>query len=134
MEKSAGIVVYDGGRFLLLRYDAGHWDLPKGHVEKGESDRDAALRELKEETGLEAAIIEGFEERINYVFTKGGKPIKKEVVFFVGTPIETEVTLSDEHTDFVWLPLAGAVKKVTYDTARDVLKKAAAFLKKHEKR
>ena len=133
MEKSAGIVIFDGTRYLLLRYDAGHWDLPKGHVEAGESEHEAALRELQEETGLNAIIIQGFEDRIHYVFTKGGKPIKKEVVFFVGKPMGTEVTLSHEHNDFAWLPYTEALKKMTFETAREVLRKADAFLKKHEK-
>ena len=133
MEKSAGIVIFDGARYLLLRYDAGHWDLPKGHVEPGESLHETALRELQEETGLSAIIGPGFEEHIKYVFTKGGKPVKKEVVFFAGKPIGTEVVLSDEHNDFAWLAFDDAVKKLTFETARVVLRKAHEFLKKHEK-
>lgn len=133
MEKSAGIVIFDGARYLLLRYDAGHWDLPKGHVEIGESEHEAALRELQEETGLSAVMVPGFEERIHYVFTKGGKPVKKEVVFFVGKPIGADVVLSDEHNDFAWLAFDDAVKKLTFETAREVLRKADAFLKKNER-
>ncbi|MFH1332713.1 MAG: NUDIX domain-containing protein, partial [archaeon] len=60
-EKSAGVIVYNNGEFLILQYTAGHWDFPKGHIEKGETERETALRELKEETGItDAFFVKGF--------------------------------------------------------------------------
>ena len=57
MEKSCGAVVFkkqkDGIRYLLLHYDAGHWDFPKGNQEKNEKEEQTAAREIKEETGIE---------------------------------------------------------------------------------
>ncbi|MBQ9418408.1 MAG: NUDIX domain-containing protein [Bacteroidales bacterium] len=52
---AGGVVVDADGRVLLIRR-LGHWDLPKGHVEAGESLREAALREVAEETGLACQI------------------------------------------------------------------------------
>ncbi|MCX6798480.1 MAG: NUDIX domain-containing protein, partial [Candidatus Diapherotrites archaeon] len=49
--------------FLLLHYAAGHWDFPKGHVEKGETERETLLREVREETGLiDVQLLQGFRE------------------------------------------------------------------------
>lgn len=55
--EAAGGVVDDGLGALLMIYSRGHWDLPKGHVEVGESGREAALREVEEETGIRCEIV-----------------------------------------------------------------------------
>lgn len=129
-EKSAGMLVVNDGKYLLLLYDAGHWDFPKGHIEKDESSEQAALRELKEETGIsDAEILPGFAENIHYFFKKEGKLISKEVVFFVATTKTSAVKLSFEHKDFIWLPFNDALAKLTYKTAKEVIQKAEAFLR-----
>jgi len=132
-ERSAGAIVFYRAEkllFLILHYSKGHWDFPKGHVEKGETDIAAMLRELKEETGIEdAKIVPKFRETINYFFTENGRKIKKQVVFFLVESGTNNVKLSHEHTDYAWLPYAEAMKKVTFNNARDVLKKAYEFLK-----
>ncbi len=137
-EKSAGIVLSSGPArrplFLVLHYGAGHWSLPKGHLEKGESEKQAALRELREETGIresEVDLIDGFREEIRYFFKRAGATVHKTVVFLLarvrGRP---SVRLSFEHTGFEWLPLEKAVAKLTYASDAGVIKKAGAFLKK----
>lgn len=129
-EFSAGVVVVCNDEFLLLHHDIGHWDLPKGHIEKGESVEQAALRELVEETGIKNIfLVPNFSERIHYFFKREGKLISKDVIFLLGKVDSKEVVLSDEHDDFVWLPVEQAVEKVTYKTAKEVLQKASAFLK-----
>ena len=55
--EAAGGVVDDGSGALLMIYSRGHWDLPKGHVEVGESGCEAALREVEEETGIRCEIV-----------------------------------------------------------------------------
>lgn len=133
-ERSAGVVVAKDGEYLLLHYEAGHWDLPKGHVEKGESDVGAALRELEEETGIASVeLIDGFAESIHYFFKRDGKLVSKDVIFFLALVPKNEVTLSVEHKDFMWLPIDEALNKVTFETAKEVLRKADAFLKVYEK-
>ena len=133
-EFSAGIIVYaqrnNKREYLLLHYTAGHWDFPKGHIEKGESKQEAALRELKEETGLEATIIDGFEESFEYWhrLPKTKELAHKTVYFFVGEASSANVTLSHEHIDFAWLPYEDALEKLTYDNAKEVLKRAHVFI------
>ncbi|MDW8083685.1 MAG: bis(5'-nucleosyl)-tetraphosphatase [Candidatus Caldarchaeum sp.] len=133
-ERSAGAVIYhreeNGVEYLLLKYGAGHWDFPKGHIEKNESEIQAVLREVREETGLnELQIIDGFRKVINYMFMKEGRLVRKEVVFYLGEAIEKNVTLSPEHLDYVWLPLEKALEKLTFKTAKETLMEADKYLR-----
>ena len=67
-EKSCGIILYNEKKeYLIIRHVAGHWDFPKGHVENSETEEETALREILEETGLEAIIFDGFRETVNYL-------------------------------------------------------------------
>ncbi len=136
-ERSAGVLVFrdtDAGReFLLLDYGR-HWDYPKGHLEAGEDDRTAALRELREETGLSKGVdlIDGFGKEILYHFQSSRKGlVRKEVIFFVGRAdrdVVGEVSLSEEHVGYIWLSREAALEKLTFDNARAVLAAADNFL------
>jgi 8-oxo-dGTP pyrophosphatase MutT (NUDIX family) len=129
-ERSAGVVVYRRGKqgreYLLLDYGR-YWDLPKGHVEPGETDRVAALRELKEETGIDdAQLAENFAHEVTYFFRTKKGLVRKTVVFFLAATQARTVTISHEHEGFVWLPFAAAVGRITYANARTVLQAAEA--------
>jgi 8-oxo-dGTP pyrophosphatase MutT (NUDIX family) len=129
MEKSCGAVVYrlcEGKRlYLLLHYEEGHWDFPKGHIEEGESEEQTARREIQEETGItELEFLPDFREMIAYSFRRGGKRVPKEVIFFLAKTSCEAVALSHEHQGFVWLEYDEAVKKATYKNARILLEKA----------
>ncbi|MGE0207000.1 MAG: bis(5'-nucleosyl)-tetraphosphatase [Candidatus Babeliales bacterium] len=135
-EFSAGLVLYtyknNTREYLLLHYQSGHWDFPKGHIEPGESKYEAALRELKEETGLEATILDGFEESFSYFhhLPKTEELAHKTVYFFIGVASSKEVILSHEHINYVWLSFKEALKQLTYDNAQELLQKADDFLNK----
>lgn len=136
-EFSAGLVVFrkeDGSRaYLLLHYESGHWDFPKGHIEKAESEEQAAVRECAEETGItDIALVPAFRETIEYFFREGGKIIHKQVVFLLAGTRTKGVKLSFEHIGYEWLPYGKALERLTYDNAKDVLKKAESFLVKHK--
>lgn len=131
-EKSCGAVIFHKNsevKFLLLLYEAGHWDFVKGNVELNESEIETVLRELKEETGIVATQpFEGFRERIQYFYRRRGETIQKEVVFYL-IQVDTEkVELSFEHVGFAWLDYQHALEKLTFKNAKDVLQKAHAFL------
>ncbi len=133
MEKSSGIVLFrkenNSCRFLLLHYAAGHWDFPKGHVEEGETDIEAALRETNEETGIADVRMEkGFNEKLSYYYKKDGRTIFKEVVFFLAETAHKEVKISSEHIGFEWLDYDDAMARLTYRNSREILVKAAKYL------
>ncbi|MCX8194704.1 MAG: NUDIX domain-containing protein [Candidatus Micrarchaeota archaeon] len=133
MEKSCGAVIYrvEGGKrlYLLLHYQEGHWDFPKGHVEEGESEEETVRREVREETGIYKLEFEPlFRERIGYFFKREGKTVQKEVIFFLASTKEKEVWVSSEHVGFAWLSYQEALKRLTYKNAKEVLKKAEARL------
>ena len=86
---SCGIIVYrvDQERieYLLLHYRAGHWDLPKGKMETGETMHETALRELREEAGIGALLEDNFERSFSYEFVDyDGQLAYKTVHFFIG--------------------------------------------------
>ena len=120
--------------YLLLQYEAGHWDFVKGNVEPNESEKDTVLRELKEETGIVATqTIEGFREKISYFYRRQGSSVSKEVVFFLIEAGTKKVALSFEHIGFEWLNYERALEKLTFKNAKDVLQKAHAFLQAQER-
>jgi mutator protein MutT len=130
--QSAGIVLFkekEGKRiYLLLHYLSGHWDFPKGKIEAGESKKEAVLRELQEETGLEAEIFEGFEQTLSYVFKQEGKQVQKTVYFFVGRTTSDVVNLSHEHIGYKWLGYQQAVAILTYQNAQEILRAAEQYI------
>lgn len=137
IERSAGIISFHNLKnpeFLLLRHPTsghfkGHWDFPKGNIEKGETEEQAATRELKEETGLSAKLIPGFRVQITYFYRLSGRLIRKEVVYFLAQSPTKEVIISHEHSDFKWLPYEKALAQLTFENSRQELKKASEFLK-----
>ena len=132
-EKSAGIVLFknDSGKneFLLLNYPQGHWDFVKGKVEQNETERETALRETKEETGItNIEFLDGFEESVEYNFRFKKEDIHKKVIFFLAKTDEKNIELSHEHNDYLWLEYSDALKKTTFENAKNVLTKANEFL------
>jgi bis(5'-nucleosidyl)-tetraphosphatase len=138
---SAGIVVYyqtdnrNEPEYLLLHYLSGHWDFPKGKLEEGEDTTTAAIRELQEETGLtDAKLLDGFSHELAYQFRgKDGQQIEKTVTFFLGRVTTKNVRISHEHIGYVWIPYELAYRQLTFDNAKDLIKKADVFLKANKK-
>jgi bis(5'-nucleosidyl)-tetraphosphatase len=138
-EKSAGAIIFRtaGGErvYLLLHYPTSkktkgeYWDLPKGHMEKGETEEDTVRREVEEETGLsDIELFDGFREEIHYWFQAGKQKVSKTVLFYLAKVSQDTVTISEEHLGFVWLPYEKAQKRLTYENAKQVLQKAHYFL------
>ena len=132
-EKSAGIVLFRNdsskNEFLLLNYPQGHWDFVKGKVEKNETPHETAIRETGEETGItNIEFIDGFEESVEYDFRFKKEDIHKKVIFFLAKTDEKNIKLSHEHNDYLWLEYNDALKKTTFENAKNVLTKANEFL------
>ena len=134
-EKSAGAVVFRKDKeikYLLLHYEAKHWDFPKGNIEKGEKDEDTVKREVNEETGItDMELVNGFKESLHYFYKLKEETVSKEVVFYLAKTETEEVKLSFEHIGFAWLSYENAMKKLTFKNAKDILEKADKFLKTH---
>ena len=134
-ESSAGAVIFRKNKetkYLLLHYEAGHWDFPKGNIEANEKDEDTIKREVKEETGIkDIKIIKDFKEKLHYFYKLKGKLISKEVVFYLAETKTAKIKLSFEHVGYKWLPFKEALEKLTFKNAKDILKKADEFLKRN---
>ncbi|MCX6764570.1 MAG: NUDIX domain-containing protein [Candidatus Nealsonbacteria bacterium] len=138
LEKSAGAIIFTKDkeiRYLLLRYPCSgkapkeYWDLPKGHIEKGEKLEETAKREIEEETGLkEIKFIPGFKETIKYFFKFKEKNIFKIVVFFLVKTKAKKIKISFEHLGFKWLSYEKALNQLSFKNAKEILKKADNFL------
>ena len=131
METSCGVVLVNLGSILLLQYPQGHWDLPKGHVEKDdENNYQTAKRELKEETGIsELSFIENFEYRTEYQFKHKGKRKSKQVYWYIATTEEISINLSKEHHNYVWLDWELAIEQATHTETKELIKTAYEFMK-----
>lgn len=133
-KKSSGAVVFKKDqevKYLLLHYEAGHWDYVKGEMEKGESEKDTVIRELEEETGItDGRFIGDFREEISYFYKMRGRTIHKVVIFFLIETMTSKVRLSHEHIGYEWLDYQKALERLTYKNAKGILEKAHNYLKK----
>jgi 8-oxo-dGTP pyrophosphatase MutT (NUDIX family) len=113
MEKSCGcIILKDDKVFLICTLDDGKemfWSFPKGHQEAGETDVETALRETKEETGLDVEIIDY--EPIKTGHLIHGGTVYKEILLFLAKPLNEDLVLQD-----------GEVEKAEWAQIDDVLK------------
>jgi 8-oxo-dGTP diphosphatase len=104
------------------------WGLPKGLVEPGEEPSDAALREVREETGLEAAILESLGE-ISYWYVWEGERVRKRVAFFLMEETGGDISQHDHEMEEIrWFPLASAPRSATYPTERQLLRRVVGQL------
>ena len=132
-EKSCGCIIfkYDDEKllFLVIKQTLGHFSFPKGHVEESESEKDTALREVKEETGFDISFVGDFREVITYSPKPG---VLKDVVFFLGNVIDGVMTPQEDEVSLIeWLSYEDALKVVTFDDDKNVLKKAYEYIVKN---
>lgn len=131
-EKSCGAVVFyiDSEKILYLieHMNGGHYSLPKGHVEKDETEKETALREIKEETSLDVDIDTSFRETITYSPYSG---CQKDVIFFVARAKNLEFKKQDEEVKALyWLEEQEAINILSHDSDKNVLIKAINYIKK----
>ncbi len=130
METSCGLVLANGDLVLLLRYPQGHWGFPKGHVEEADAGlRETALRELEEETGIrDAKVIGTWSKTTEYTYSRRGIKQEKEVHWFPAKTNTFDVTLSHEHTDYMWVEVDEARDWITFSEEKEVLRRARRIL------
>ena len=130
-EKSAGAVVFYRGKeieYLLLL--SKYWGFPKGHIERGEKEYDAARREVREETGLEVVLLDGFRVMDEYWYKRQDARIHKQAIFFLAEAKHRASKISWEHEEMAWLSFDEAMARLTYAGGRELLRQANEFLKR----
>jgi len=141
--RSAGIVLFRTGEqrsYLLLRSALTRrpvWEFPKGAIEEGETQLEAAERELQEEAGLSAGdytILDGFRGEERYFFTRGEgsgrRLIQKQVSYFLAEWHQGEVKISREATRFEWATVEEAQRLLRFPEKRRVLASAESWLER----
>jgi 8-oxo-dGTP pyrophosphatase MutT (NUDIX family) len=133
-ERSAGGVVVRGEQTIVIvptrRGAQGQkvLALPKGHVDPGETPDQTALREVREETGVEASLVEKLGD-VRYFYQRGGKRIFKRVTFYLFEYVGGSL---DDHDDEVeearWIPLSEAVRALSYDGEREMAERALSAI------
>ena len=121
-----------GGAVITLRNGLAHvaliaprgktrWGLPKGAVSEGETSEQAALREVLEETGLQAEIIKPL-DTIEYFFRAGDTLIRKRVDFYLMRYLAGELTPQlSEVDDVEWVELSEAIARASFESERKLL-------------
>ena len=113
---------------MVIKHNAGHWDFPKGHVEENETEIETAKREVKEETNLDIEIIGNYRYKITYSPKEG---VIKDVIFFLARNTSNDVKIQEkEVSDYGWYNFSDALDILTFDMAKNLLKKAYKDLKK----
>jgi len=111
----------DGSRVLAL---------PKGHVDPGETTIQAAIREVREETGIVAELVCELGES-RYWYRREGRTIGKTVAFFLFTYVEGDIADHDDEVEEVrWLALDEAQAALSHDAEREMVALALAYLRK----
>jgi 8-oxo-dGTP pyrophosphatase MutT (NUDIX family) len=134
-EFSAGGVVVRDGKCVVIVPTRRAADgskvlaLPKGHPEDGESAADAALREVREEAGVEARLVEKLGD-VRYWYTRDGRRIAKLVSFFLLEYLGGEVDDHDREVEHArWLALEDAARELTYKGERDMARRALSHMR-----
>ena len=141
-EFSAGAIIFKkegAGILFLVIYSARNkiWGFPKGHIEAGESEKEAAIREIKEEAGLEGlSFIEGFEQEVVYVTISKrmpfkGQKIEKHVTYFLCETIGEDIMVDGrEITGYRFSDFNDAGRLVRFDNLKRILRRAHDFLQR----
>jgi len=130
-EISAGIIIYrksrKGPQFLLLYHGDGYWNFPKGKLEKDEKDFKAALREVREETGLnyfDLKFDRNFKVYQHYFFRTKNQKVFKTVIYYLAETRKSKIVISDEHCGYGWFLFKDAQKLLIHQSLRKNLKQA----------
>lgn len=131
-----GGAIPPGVEIVLVGFPSeGNWVLPKGTPSAGESTAETAVREVREETGIEGRIV-GELGSITYWFARKAVRFNKEVFHFLMVAVGGDVALHDhEYEEARWFPLAEALERLTHENEARIVRRAepliARWLKEH---
>jgi 8-oxo-dGTP pyrophosphatase MutT (NUDIX family) len=125
--RSAGGLVVDGARILLISTQSGRrWQLPKGHIEEGETPEQAAVREVREETGVSGRIVAPLSDVEYWFVERGTRRVHKRVDYFLldylsGTTADFDAR---EVSGAEWFSWDEGIAKLSFDNERKVAMQA----------
>ena len=122
-EKCCGCIIIENNKVLLVyEKNRNFWGFPKGHMEKGENEIETALREVKEEVGLDVEIIDKEKRYIlNYIIRD---EIDKTTVLYLAIPKNKEIVMQESEIEKVkWCDFEEALETLTFDNSKEVFKK-----------
>jgi ADP-ribose pyrophosphatase YjhB (NUDIX family) len=121
---AGGLVLDDEGRVLLIRArdlrNRPVWTLPKGTLISGETSADAALREVREETGWRCELVREL-EAVTYWFQRDGVRVRKTVRWYLMRPLEKVGEHDHEVDEVAWATRDDALTRLRYDSDRRLL-------------
>jgi len=128
-EKSCGAIVYrkfhGNTEILLIKHiNSGHWSFPKGHVEEGETEMETAVREIKEETGIDVIVDPTYRETVSY---SPRKDTQKVVVYFIAKAKNYDfIAQEEEIAEIRWVEVGRTSSILTYENDRTIVNKFKA--------
>jgi 8-oxo-dGTP pyrophosphatase MutT (NUDIX family) len=121
---AGGVVVDDHGRILLIRArdlrNRAVWTLPKGALAAGESNEEAALREVREETGYRCEVVREL-PAVTYWFQRDGRRVRKTVHWYLMRPLEKVGDHDHEVDEVRWVDRDEALTRLRYDSDRKLV-------------
>ncbi len=130
-ERSCGAIVYryinDGIRYLLIKNKrSSNWGFPKGHVERGETNEQTAIREVLEETGIHIEILPSFAYKAEYTIHGN---IEKSVTIYLAKTDDTQTIIQrEEIEDYIWLDYDRAIETLKFANDKNMLRHAREYL------
>ncbi|MFA6422409.1 MAG: NUDIX domain-containing protein [Candidatus Buchananbacteria bacterium] len=145
-EKSAGVITYrihpkEGLQYLLLYLKESYWNFSKGHVEEGESEMEAAVRELEEETGLKnITLAPDWRQQTHFFFRQQrdgvSELIKKDFVLYLAqVPADSHVDITDKVSKhevingYAWMDYKNACKYLKFKNLKEILTEADSYIR-----
>lgn len=122
-EISCGCIIIKNNKILLV-YEKrrNFWGLPKGHVEEGESEEETALREVREEVGLDVEIDITKRYTLNYIINN---EIDKTSVFYIAKPKNENIKMQESEIENIeWCDFEEAIELLTFDDWKQMLREA----------
>lgn len=120
------IEIHGVRNYILIKNQSGHIGFPKGHLEGAETEQETALREIREETGLDVTLNGAFREEYSYSMKP---PVQKTGVYFTAETKNAQIMAQESEIFGVWiLPYEKALEMLNFPKDRVILMKADCFL------
>ena len=127
---AGGLIVYNARLLLIATQKGKRWQLPKGHIEEGETPEQAAIREVQEETGVTGRIVAPLPGVEYWFIEKGPRRIHKKVDYFLLDYVSGDSVNFDpeEVSGTGWFSWETGIARLTFENERKVARRAREIL------